>query len=452
MKLVIPLLIAFAWAIPAPALAGTLEGSATYRERIALPPDAIFEAVLMDVSRPDESVPLRARAILDPAGQPPFHFRITYDDAAVQPGHRYVVRATVRHRGRLLFTTGFHPVLEAGDVPPLTLVLNVATSGSGHEKEVELPASYEGDLRDARGNVASWHLDLLTLGRYQLRVTSQARPELDRQDDIGRWRLEWSTHRLLLRGGREASMIFLFGDDGRALRRTEAGAPVGTLRRLSPAAIIEPRLALTGMFRYMADAAGINLCADGGRLPVAMEGDYKALEAAYLKVRRQPGEALLVALDGLIAPRPSAEANRPPRPHVVVERFVGVWPRETCGNVLVDSPLRDTYWKLVRLGAAPVEVAERQREPSLVLASRERRVSGHGGCNRLSGSYEVDGETLRFSRMAGTMMACPAGMEQEQRFLHALQRAQTYRIRGSHLEIMDSSGAVLARLEAVALR
>jgi hypothetical protein len=36
-----------------------------------------------------------------------------------------------------------------------------------------------------------------------------------------------------------------------------------------------PRAALTGMFSYMADAAIITLCADGRKLPVAMEADYK---------------------------------------------------------------------------------------------------------------------------------------------------------------------------------
>ena len=107
----------------------------------------------------------------------------------------------------------------------------------------------------------------------------------------------------------------------------------------------------------MADAATITLCADGGRLPVAMEAEYKALEAAYLKERRQPGQTQLVSLEGLIAPRPSMEAHQPPRLTLVVERFINVWPRESCGNALVDSPLRGTYWKLVRLSDTPVQVA-----------------------------------------------------------------------------------------------
>jgi heat shock protein HslJ len=49
-------------------------------------------------------------------------------------------------------------------------------------------------------------------------------------------------------------------------------------------------------------------------------------------------------------------------------------------------------------------------------------------------------------------MACPAGMEQEQRFLQSIEQVERYRISGSHLEMLDGAGAVIARFEAVALR
>ena len=65
-----------------------------------------------------------------------------------------------------------------------------------------------------------------------------------------------------------------------------------------------------------------------------------------------------------------------------------------------DSPLRDTHWKLVRLGDRPAEALEKQREAHLILAAGELRVSGSG----------------------------------------------------SQFEMLDGSGAVLARFEAVALR
>jgi heat shock protein HslJ len=49
-------------------------------------------------------------------------------------------------------------------------------------------------------------------------------------------------------------------------------------------------------------------------------------------------------------------------------------------------------------------------------------------------------------------MACPEGMEQEKRFLDALGKADRYRIRGSHLDLLDARGVAIARFEAVALK
>jgi len=106
----------------------------------------------------------------------------------------------------------------------------------------------------------------------------------------------------------------------------------------------------------------------------------------------------------------------------------------------------------VRLGGAPVEVAERQHEPHLIFALHEMRVSGSGGCNRIAGPFELDGDKLRLRRLASTRMACQSGMEQEDRFLRALETVERYAVRGSHLDLLDASGTVVAEFEAVALR
>src|SRR5690606_12853234 len=76
------------------AAAGSISGSALYRERIALPPDAVFEAVLLDVTQA-ASPRVIGRFVRDPAGQPPFPFKISYDDKAFNPNHQYALRASV---------------------------------------------------------------------------------------------------------------------------------------------------------------------------------------------------------------------------------------------------------------------------------------------------------------------------------------------------------------------
>jgi putative lipoprotein len=107
--------------------------------------------------------------------------------------------------------------------------------------------------------------------------------------------------------------------------------------------------------------------------------------------------------------------------------------------------LENTYWKLTELGGAPVTGT--QIEPHLVLDPTTQRVTGSGGCNQLSGGYQVNGDRLRLSQTVGTMMACMKGMETEKAFLKALGQVAGWRIAGQQLELLDSNGNVLARFE-----
>lgn len=233
--------------------------------------------------------------------------------------------------------------------------------------------------------------------------------------------------------------------------RSRASGLLGAILLASGAPVVSGTGAVTGMFRTMADAATITSCADEQTVSVAMEANYRSLDRAYLAARSAPSQAML-QLEGKVAPHPNAEETLPPRDTLTVERFLGIRPFETCRVAMADAPLRNIYWKLVRLGGAPVEVGEQQREPHLIFALHEMRVSGSGGCNRITGSFELDGDKLHIRRLASTRMACRSGMEQEDRFLRALGTVERYRISGSQLDLLDSAGAVVARFEAVALR
>jgi heat shock protein HslJ len=112
------------------------------------------------------------------------------------------------------------------------------------------------------------------------------------------------------------------------------------------------------------------------------------------------------------------------------------------------SSLEDTYWKLTRLGNAAVTIASKQQEPHFILNSQLRRVSGSGGCNRMTGSYDLNGHHLVFSQMAATMMACTQGMETEAAFLEVLNRVAAWKITGQKLELYDGSGNAIASFEA----
>jgi putative lipoprotein len=206
----------------AASMRASIQGAATYHERIMLPAEAVFEATLEDVSRADAAALVLGRTRIENPGNPPIRFNIGYDPIRIDPRHTYVVRARIVVRDRLWFTTDTsHSVLTAG-------------------------------------------------------------------------------------GGSEVEVL---------LRRSGDGA------------------------------------------------------AEY------------------------AEST---------------------------APLENTYWKLTRLSAAPVEAAINQREPHLLLHPDDQRVSGSGGCNALAGTYATQGARIAFSRMAGTLMACRSGMEQERSFHEAL--------------------------------
>lgn len=117
-----------------------------------------------------------------------------------------------------------------------------------------------------------------------------------------------------------------------------------------------------------------------------------------------------------------------------------------------DAPLRNTYWKLTNLGDTPKQTESLQGEPHLIFAAHEQHVSGSSGCNRVMGGFELNGDNLRFGRVAATKIACLNGMEQEQRFLKSLGDVAHYRISGDQLELLNGSGLILARFVAAALR
>lgn len=72
------------------ANAGELTGTASYRERIALPPEAQFRATLYDISNNDQIEIGRYEATGDSG--PPYQFTITYADDAVADDGRYAIK------------------------------------------------------------------------------------------------------------------------------------------------------------------------------------------------------------------------------------------------------------------------------------------------------------------------------------------------------------------------
>lgn len=103
---------------------GVVSGSADLAAFYELPSNAVFVAILEDVSQADVAAQELGRARLEPAGQPPFRFEIDYDRALIDPRHRYAVRARVSSGDRVLLVSDVaYPVLTNGAGDKIHIVL-----------------------------------------------------------------------------------------------------------------------------------------------------------------------------------------------------------------------------------------------------------------------------------------------------------------------------------------
>ncbi|ADV87114.1 YbaY family lipoprotein [Vibrio vulnificus] len=82
----------------------TISGTVFYRERIALPEDAVVTLVLEDVSLADAPAKVIAKhKFITNGKQVPLSFDLAYDSKKIIANHRYNVRARIEVNGRLRF-------------------------------------------------------------------------------------------------------------------------------------------------------------------------------------------------------------------------------------------------------------------------------------------------------------------------------------------------------------
>jgi putative lipoprotein len=103
---------------PTPTPDSAVTGTVAYREKMALPPGAIVEIKLQDVSKQDApAVVIGEQTITTTGNQVPFPFEIKYDPAAIDPRFTYAVMASITVDGELWFTTDTTYAVITGDNP-----------------------------------------------------------------------------------------------------------------------------------------------------------------------------------------------------------------------------------------------------------------------------------------------------------------------------------------------
>lgn len=114
---------------------GVVRGSVAYRERVALPPDAVVEVWITDVSPLILAAVVIAETTVKSEGrQVPIPFELRYDPSRIEPSHTYGIRVAIRSGGRMLFATDTaHPVITQGNPTQVNLWLKSVTDESGIE-------------------------------------------------------------------------------------------------------------------------------------------------------------------------------------------------------------------------------------------------------------------------------------------------------------------------------
>lgn len=112
---------------------------------------------------------------------------------------------------------------------------------------------------------------------------------------------------------------------------------------------------------------------------------------------------------------------------------------------LAMASLTGTNWSatMINNGRGAVSGLVEGTEVTAVFGE-DGTVSGSAGCNRYTGSYQVDGANITIGPLVSTMMMCvdPEVMTQEAAYLAALENSATFAITGDALELRAADGAL----------
>jgi uncharacterized lipoprotein YbaY/heat shock protein HslJ len=136
----------------APPSTAAVTGTVSYRERMALSPDALVQVSLQDISRADAPAIELARMEISNPGQVPIPFELEYDPAGIDERMTYSVSARITDRGKLIFISD--------------TIAPVLTRGAGNEAELLLVRTDRGAELPEQGHGDSTGMALQGMFRY----------------------------------------------------------------------------------------------------------------------------------------------------------------------------------------------------------------------------------------------------------------------------------------------
>ncbi len=201
---------------------------------------------------------------------------------------------------------------------------------------LDFPATYSGILPCADCEGIRYTVNFWSDQVFFRRMTYLGKGEGEGAgfDDVGRWRFSDDGRSLILSTKDETPDRFAI--EGRdLLRKLDLNRPPVeselnyTITRHEKMTWFEPQVRLHGMYTFMADAGAFTECLSNLHLPVAQEADNAALELQYSFARSEPGEAILVSVEGRIVNRSKTDGTGKGQV-LVIDKFLNLWAGETC--------------------------------------------------------------------------------------------------------------------------
>lgn len=104
------------------------------------------------------------------------------------------------------------------------------------------------------------------------------------------------------------------------------------------------------------------------------------------------------------------------------------------------EPLTNTSWQLTAIGDTNALLGA-TGNPVTLTFSADGQVGGTAGCNSYGGNYAIEGDTITFTEIVSTLIACSdaAVMAQEEQYLAALNSTEHFTLAGDQLTIWSDN-------------
>lgn len=109
----------------ASAQAAAVSGTLTYRDRVALPANAVVTVQIAQIQSGGPNLVVAEQRFTTNGAQPPFRYSLAYDPARIDPNRQYTVQSNISVGGQVRFTTNsiYRVITGGAPVQNVNLVL-----------------------------------------------------------------------------------------------------------------------------------------------------------------------------------------------------------------------------------------------------------------------------------------------------------------------------------------